>query len=396
MPRTRALFAALLFGAFLFFLPRAAAAYPWMIRHEYTACATCHTDPSGGGLLTRYGRAQSAVILSSRLGLPKEEEEPGSYKDFLFGLPLPDVLDVQGWMRSAYLVNTSGGKVVDSRLLLMRADLGTHLRAGPFRASGTIGAATADSRGLTQEAWVTKNTTTANLVSREHWLGLSLAEDALLVRAGRLNMPFGLRNVEHTTWVRRETRTDTNQQQQHGVAAAYSGEKIRGEVMAVLGNFQLGPDAYRERGYSAFAEYALSTTNAIGVSSSILHANADVGTRRPVYRHGHGVFARITPAKPLVLLAEADAVVKSIRLDNPSTDFAGLLQADFEAFQGVHFAATGELLTQARSKATLVGGWLTAWVFLFAHMDARVDLVYRTVAEGPASASAIFQLHGFL
>ena len=43
-----------------------AQAYPWMIRHEYNACATCHTDPSGAGLLTAYGRAQSSILLSSQ------------------------------------------------------------------------------------------------------------------------------------------------------------------------------------------------------------------------------------------------------------------------------------------------------------------------------------------
>lgn len=380
----------------LLFLPRTAWAYPWMIRHEYTTCPTCHTDPSGGGLLTRYGRAQAAVLLSSKLGLPKEEE-PGRYKDFLFGaVPLPESVDAQGWVRSAYLVNMSRGEVVDSRYLLMRADVGTHLRLGPLRASGIIGGASPGSRALTQEAWVTTSTDGPNVVSREHWLGVSLLDEAVLVRAGRLAMPFGLRNVEHTSWVRAATHTDTNQHQQHGVAAAYNGEKIRGEVMAVLGNYQLGPDAYRERGYSAFAEYAPATSYTVGVSSSILHAEADVVTRRPIYRQAHGVFGRLAPWKPLVVLAEADLVVRAIRLDNPSTDLTAMVQADLEALQGIHLMATAELLTQARAEATLVGGWLTAWAFLFAHMDARVDLVHRTVADGPATTSVIFQLHGWL
>ena len=39
-----------------------------MIRHDYTGCATCHADPSGGGLLTLYGRAQSDLLLRMRYG----------------------------------------------------------------------------------------------------------------------------------------------------------------------------------------------------------------------------------------------------------------------------------------------------------------------------------------
>ena len=45
-----------------------AQAYPFMIRHGYTQCATCHTDPSGGTLLNEYGRAQSELLLSSIYG----------------------------------------------------------------------------------------------------------------------------------------------------------------------------------------------------------------------------------------------------------------------------------------------------------------------------------------
>ena len=43
--------------------PRAHA-YAWMIRHGYTNCATCHADPSGGAVLTPYGRAQGSLLLA--------------------------------------------------------------------------------------------------------------------------------------------------------------------------------------------------------------------------------------------------------------------------------------------------------------------------------------------
>ena len=43
--------------------PAAARAYPWMIKHGYSSCQNCHADPSGGELLTRYGRIQGQVLL---------------------------------------------------------------------------------------------------------------------------------------------------------------------------------------------------------------------------------------------------------------------------------------------------------------------------------------------
>ena len=70
-------------------------AYPWMIRHEYTGCASCHADPSGAGLITAYGRAQGYLLLPTKYG-GSAEEDPGRMAQFLFGaIPLPDTLLLQ-------------------------------------------------------------------------------------------------------------------------------------------------------------------------------------------------------------------------------------------------------------------------------------------------------------
>jgi hypothetical protein len=68
----------------------AASAYPWMIRHDYTVCSTCHIDPSGAGLMTLYGRAQGEVLLRTRYGEPPADEDPSKLGGFAFGaLELP-------------------------------------------------------------------------------------------------------------------------------------------------------------------------------------------------------------------------------------------------------------------------------------------------------------------
>lgn len=101
----------------------------------------------------------------------------------------------------------------------MRADLGAQLKVDKFRASATVGYQRQQSASLAQRAWVTGASESGNIVSREHWLGLDLS-DEILLRAGRLNLPFGLRNIEHTSFVRAATRTDINQSQQHGVSVS--------------------------------------------------------------------------------------------------------------------------------------------------------------------------------
>src|SRR5579859_5782828 len=97
-----------LFIAFVLVLTTGASsarAYPWMIRHGYTGCMPCHSDPSGGaGVLTEYGRAQSDLLLRMRYGEASDSGEADKTSGFLFGLaPLPEQLRMGGDFREAYL-----------------------------------------------------------------------------------------------------------------------------------------------------------------------------------------------------------------------------------------------------------------------------------------------------
>ena len=78
-------------GLLLCLSPASAHAYPWMIRHDYTGCATCHADPSGAGLLTDYGRAQNVLLMQMFPTPPMGGEEVPKYAGFAFGVfPMPD------------------------------------------------------------------------------------------------------------------------------------------------------------------------------------------------------------------------------------------------------------------------------------------------------------------
>ena len=56
---------ALVLWAFAFGV-QSALAYPEMIRHGYVSCLTCHMSPSGGGVLTQYGRSLAKELVSFR------------------------------------------------------------------------------------------------------------------------------------------------------------------------------------------------------------------------------------------------------------------------------------------------------------------------------------------
>jgi hypothetical protein len=385
-----------LFALSLLFFSSQASAYTWMVRHGYNSCVPCHQDPSGGGILTAYGRSVGSLVLNTRWGF--EPEDGGSLGDFLFGaVKLPEQIMLGGDARMLWLGQKQENTAVRHYLFLMQADAEAAVRIGPLLASGSIGYAEdgAYAAGITRAP-------EKNLVSRIHWLGYQIDESSgLVVRAGRMNLPFGIRNVEHTLWARTTTNTTSNDDQQHGVAVAWAPDHFRGELMAILGNYQIRPDDYRERGYSGFLEYWPLPKLGAGVSSLVTHRDLDPVYLRETWRQTHGVFARYaTPWDPLVVLAEADYVLRSPKDDQKRQGVVGYLQADVELIQGVHFMTTGEI-QNVGIKGTPMSYelWLSQVWFAAPHMDFRLDDIYQSIADVNGRTSSLeflAQLHIYL
>jgi hypothetical protein len=400
-PRIVCWAASLTLGLVLFFATSTARAYPWMIRHEYTGCVPCHTDPSGGaGALTEYGRAQSDLLLRTHYGPATEEADRTA--GFLLGAPLPPELRLGGDFREAFFSNKVEGTPVLQKFITMRLDLYGDVKVGRFRAAGSIGFAPSGDL----PASLTSNPTD-NIVSREHWVGAELDEEgAYLLRGGRLTLPFGIRMIEHNLWARTLTRTDLDATQQYGVALSFARDKLRGEVMGILGNFLVSPDDFRERGYSAYAEFAPTTTLALGASSLFTRATRDIGYGVTDYRYANGLFARYSPFPALVVLGEGDWIYQSLTWMGHRSGYAGFLQADYESVHGVHLMATGELMNGgARDEPTSFDAWLSAVWFFLPHVDIRFDGIYSSLGippgggQPPSHESAVtwlLQFHVFL
>jgi hypothetical protein len=394
----RALFVLLPF-AFVLFAPARAEAYTWMIRHAYNGCGVCHADPSGGEVLTPYGRAQSDLLLRMRYdGKSPEEAEPGKASNFLGFLETPPNVMLGG---SARIAST----LIDGnyRLFPMQLDVYGQLRFGNFFAGGSVGVArvpagyvharAAQMFGSQEEGWF--------MLSRNHYLGMDFLEQKLTLRAGRLNLPFGIRIPEHTMWVREATRTDRESDQQHGLAVAYNNETIHAEGMTILGNYQIGPDEFRERGYSFYFEVLASSRAAVGVSSLYTLAHRDRLTLESnVARGAHGAFTRLAIGDPFALLGEMNVLTDSTR----KLGYVGFLQGDYEITQGLHGLLTAELLDQGyprNGSLTSVkptaglgqpdfGFWISAAYFFLPHLDVRVDAIIR------GDFTVLTQLHAFL
>lgn len=484
---------------FALFAPKQAHAYAWMIKRGYPSCPACHADPSGGELLTAYGRMISTLTLSTNWGgdesaanqhglqrkiatsspsalerrlalrTPEsfaagakaagpegdkpadkagaadgadDEAEEGdkaegdkpegdkpegeataestesaeapapaasssssdsgesTFPNFLFGVfDLPDWLLLGGSYRHLNILPIGGR---DFKTFPMMADLYGMAQFGSFKIGASIGASKVDAGSpYARRAQVTGGQGDQwNLISRTHYVGYDILPE-LTVRAGRLNLPFGVRIPEHTMWARQATNTDRESSQQHGLAVAYVGESLRGEIMAIAGNYQVKPDKFRERGYSGYAEYQINSTATLGVSSLVTFSKTDPFTRAEASstRQVHGAMARVGFGEKVALLAEFDGMFTSRR----EAGYVGFLQVDTEAVQGVHVLLTGEMLDQGHPKdpAILrtpgegkpkVGGWVSLAWFVYSHFDVRVDLIKRT-DEDPW---VLGQLHVYL
>ncbi len=377
---------------------RPAHAYAWTIRYGYQQCGACHVDPSGAGTLTRYGRAVMDESLRTRWSKgPADEDEDGArIAAFAFAVKLPKPLMLQADARYMRLAQKVEQTPFMKRGIWMQLDFAAALKLGAFTASGSVGFAPEGAR-----AAALTSTPENNVVSRTHWLGYGFANDALQVRLGRMNLPFGLRIHEHTTWVRSFTRTNIDDQQQYGVSVAYSGPAARAEAMFILGNFALSPDSYRERGYSAYGEWFATPRLTAGASSLLTHRTLDPGTHEATYRHAHGLFTRFaTPWEPLVLMAEGDFVLESPRRGKRRQGIAALVQADVEVSRGIHLIATTELANVGVDEPPLsYGAWLSYAWFFAPHADLRVDSIWQRFGSKGGDLDAItwlLQAHVYL
>lgn len=384
-------------AAFLVFLAiglfaSRADAYPWMVRHDHPGCVQCHMDPSGAGLLTAYGREEGEAVLPMQWGAQRSDDVVERRARFAWGLvDTPDWLLLGASLRPGLVgVKVDSGSM-SVQTVLMQSDLRAGVRAGGFRASASIGIVTVDSSPASL---------TGNLVSREHWLGYALAHDMVTIRAGRLNVPFGVRSIEHTLWVRQQTRTDINDTQQDGLAVAYSSPWLRGEAMGIAGNYQVSPAARRERGYSAYLEVDPRPWAGVGASSLVTRADFDLNLHVPNTRQAHGLFARVSPVTPLVLLAELDALLDAPSGLGSSKRWVGLLQADVEPRQGLHLIAAGEGLSAGLNTSQRSwSGWVGVDWFVWSHVDLRADFIRQALGAGPDRfqvTSFVLQGHAYL
>ncbi|MBY0369366.1 hypothetical protein K2X33_01685 [bacterium] len=283
-----------------------AHAFPEMIRHGYVNCTSCHFSPTGGGILTAYGRVQAEEVLSTW-----SKEGEGGVLHGLVGDTGPVSFGgqfrvLQMWKRDASF--TTG------RFIWMQNDLEAAVTAGPVTVVATA--------GIQDRA--------DPFVSRRHYaLWRTTETSPWTVRAGRFLYAYGINTPDHILATKRGIGLGEDTET-YNVEFSYLAEHFDIFATAVLGFFNSGYD----RGFALRGGWNLNDRSKIGVSFFA----GDNGVRT---RKLYGAYAMIGFTEHLFLLAQADLqnVVAGTGLGLGPAAYA---RVDYEFLKGLHGYASGE------------------------------------------------------
>jgi hypothetical protein len=281
-----------------------AHAFPEMIRHGYINCTTCHVSPTGGGVLTEYGRQLSKEVLST-WGV--DGEEAFAYRI----VKPPEWLNLGGDYRSVYVYRDTPA-FRDGRSIFMQADLqaaATYQKWTAYLSLGYQDPKSAVDLG-------------DHLISRDHYL-IFRPTDEINVRAGKFMPAFGIRSPDHILITRRTLRIDDENMESYNVEGSYISD-----TYSVYGTIITGrPDDLsqkRERGASLVASRAFAEKYKAGFS----YYTGSFDTER---RQVLGPFGMLGFTPHLYLLSEAD-----LQLLPGSSGFAMSNRLAYEVIQGLH------------------------------------------------------------
>jgi hypothetical protein len=342
-------------------------AFPELVRHGYANCITCHQSPSGGGLLTPYGRSLSAKILST---WNREGEE-----QFLYGVVKPpEWLTLGGDIRTLQLYQNRVSRK-SAEFIFMQADAEAGATMGKVSLVATAGV---DHAG--------------DPISRRHYVNYR-PTDEISFRAGRFLPAFGINTENHTLATKRGLGRDQSTET-YNVEAAYITTNYDVFLTGIFGrpdNTQLGA----ETGISLSSSVFVGNRYKMGVSYLF-------GSRATASRHLAGPYFILGFSPHFFLLA--DSAIQWFSPKNsggPSTTgFVDNLRLDYEPLQGLHVYLIQEYAKADFSSTRSVRDAYGIGVQWFPRSHIEINTLYqkqRIGGNGAPFADFVFtMLHYYL
>jgi len=302
---------------------RPAAGEPSFLSRQYTRCTNCHYSPTGGGLLTPYGRALSREELST-FGRSPGSEPKGREHEFLFGA-LGDALGpvhVGIDLRPAHL-DIDSASFASTRNFLMNADVTAAMQLAKWTFYAELGR---QPRG--DDAQVT---------SFEHWIGYQ-SDRGFGARVGRFIPAYGIKLADHTAFTRAPLALDNNDQV-YGLELSHNGDRHLVQVSLGPGRAE-SVDKSKERAFTATGRWQYDLrSHLVLVASGLYRAASDIESRSGAV----GFAVGIAPTSRLTLWTQADARFREGVTGEPG--YTLLAAADYEVYRGVWVRFSPQLLT---------------------------------------------------
>jgi hypothetical protein len=365
-------------------VPRAAQAYPqWQFSSGTSRCNQCHFAPAGTGLVTGYGRDAVGEDLSTWEG-------NGAFAHGAVELP--------GWLalgldaRGVILRHEAGDSFGPTQAIFpMQADAYARLSYDSVSFSitaGYRGSARLDRGPLGADAALPAGG--SRIISREHYAMWRAGALGPYVRVGRFFAPYGLRLVEHTSYIRRDVGNNLLQEG-YGVSVGLVQNEWELHITGLAPDF-LRQFGSKELGAAALFEYRFVDAYALGLQ-------ARVGITEDGRRVGGGAYGKayVTPIKTL-LMAEANLFQVQGSKGGSSNQLVGYAGPTIFPYRGVWLGVYGEISqTDIRVKDTAtkaVNGQLN-W-FPYPHFEFVVLGRLQAPEGNGSSKTLLLQLHYFL
>jgi hypothetical protein len=368
-----------------------ASAEPMFLAKQYTRCTACHYSPTGGGLLTSYGRLLSHRELSTTGGsstAPAADavDDPRGEQEFLYGAlghalgPVHLGLE----MRPSHLrIGFPGGH--QDMNLLMNVDLVGAVQKNGWTAYGTIGREPPNSAerpgGTLPDAAV---------ISYEHWISYE-TNTGFRVRAGRFLPAYGVRFADHTMDTRADLDLDRNDQV-YGLEVSTTVGSSLAQVMVSPGKAEAILHDESHRGFSTAGRWQLDVgSRATIIGSAFYRHNTDADPQSGTLGAAFG----LAPTARVSIWTEADAKVQPSSAGGRS--WVVVNETSVEVYRGIWLKVSPQIHTasDAPGSSEVRRMVLGADLLPRTHWNVNVSY-YRDHAFNTTTAVVLTQLHLYL
>jgi hypothetical protein len=292
---------------------RESHSFPQMMAHGYASCVACHVAPSGGGLLSAYGRSLSREALS-QWGVEGEEK-------FLYGAVETPTWSSFGGDFRLLQIYSNNEQVEQARFFPMQADVELGVITEKWQFVGTVG----------YQSPRSVNYSGSKIFSRRHYAQFS-SGTGTFVRAGKFEANYGIRWPDHFMFHRKDLLWDEGSE-------AYRLEWTeQGDEWEVSSAVSMGrpESSFLDIEKSASVRLAKFFLETNGAFLSAYYGNNARGSRLLL-----GPAVALNPVGKLMVFSQVD-FQKVLGNRGDTFGFTQYVRLNYEWIKGVHLQAIQE------------------------------------------------------